>query len=311
MAAGGTGWFPDPLGRHQYRYFSGDRWTEQVADNGVLGVEPLNGPATAPASATWWSGVQRDAPSNRLRALLATVVLLVGILTFVLIVKQPTTSNTAAQGAPPAAVAGAHATSPTAKARTALLVLSDLPKGWTSTKSQNNNSPFPGAAQLAGCLGVPTSVITSQPPTAYSPEFTSKDQRQLASDSVSVYPSVKAAQADFASLANPKTPSCLTTVLNGPARAALGSGFGAGTSVGTVTVTRAPSTDFAPNNANFTASVPVTDQGVTLNVQLTVVDFVRGTEEQTVTLIGVQGTFPTTLARHLTTVAAGRIYISA
>jgi len=310
LTTGGPGWFPDPLGHHQHRYFRGDRWTEHVADNGVVGIEPLRGPAAAPAAASWFSGAQRNPPSNRLRALLATVVLLVGILTFVLIAKQPTGSNAAGQAAPPAAVAGARATSPTEKARTALLVLSDLPKGWTSTKSQNNNSPFPGAAQLAGCLGVPTSVITSQPPTAYSPEFASKDQRQLVSDSVSVYPSARAAQADFASLANPKTPSCLTTVLNNQAKAALGSGFGTGTSLGTVTVTRAPATEFAPHNANFTALVPVTDQGATLNLQLTVVDFVRGTEEQTVTLVAVQGPFPTALARQLTTVAAGRIYLA-
>lgn len=47
-----------------------------------------------------------------------------------------------------------------AKAKKALLTLSDMPKGWTSSKSSANNSPFPGAAQLANCIGVPTSVIS-------------------------------------------------------------------------------------------------------------------------------------------------------
>jgi hypothetical protein len=42
MPALGTtppGWFPDPHGRHQYRWWSGAEWTLQVADNGVAGTE--------------------------------------------------------------------------------------------------------------------------------------------------------------------------------------------------------------------------------------------------------------------------------
>ncbi len=33
------GWFPDPAGRHQVRYFDGREWTEYVADDGVTGVD--------------------------------------------------------------------------------------------------------------------------------------------------------------------------------------------------------------------------------------------------------------------------------
>lgn len=32
-------WFPDPLGRHEHRYWDGERWTVHVADNGVTGVD--------------------------------------------------------------------------------------------------------------------------------------------------------------------------------------------------------------------------------------------------------------------------------
>ena len=28
-------WYPDPSGRHQYRYWNGRRWLERVADNGI------------------------------------------------------------------------------------------------------------------------------------------------------------------------------------------------------------------------------------------------------------------------------------
>jgi hypothetical protein len=43
------GWHPDPSGRHQHRFWDGTTWTDQVADNGVTGVDPL--PA-APAQPT-------------------------------------------------------------------------------------------------------------------------------------------------------------------------------------------------------------------------------------------------------------------
>jgi uncharacterized protein (AIM24 family) len=34
-------WLPDPTRRHELRYWSGDAWTEHVADEGVQGVDPL------------------------------------------------------------------------------------------------------------------------------------------------------------------------------------------------------------------------------------------------------------------------------
>ena len=40
-------WYPDPTGRHEHRYWDGERWTVHVADNGVTGVD---GPAQPPAA---------------------------------------------------------------------------------------------------------------------------------------------------------------------------------------------------------------------------------------------------------------------
>jgi uncharacterized protein YxjI len=34
-------WYPDPVNRHQLRYWDGANWTEHVSDNGVAGVDPL------------------------------------------------------------------------------------------------------------------------------------------------------------------------------------------------------------------------------------------------------------------------------
>jgi hypothetical protein len=41
-------WQPDPTGRHDHRYWDGSAWTDHVADAGVSGTDPLQGPpATA------------------------------------------------------------------------------------------------------------------------------------------------------------------------------------------------------------------------------------------------------------------------
>jgi hypothetical protein len=39
-------WHPDPTGRHEHRYWDGERWTEHVADAGVAATDPLDGAST-------------------------------------------------------------------------------------------------------------------------------------------------------------------------------------------------------------------------------------------------------------------------
>ena len=34
------GWYPDPHGVHQYRWWSGVEWTRGVANNGIAGTDP-------------------------------------------------------------------------------------------------------------------------------------------------------------------------------------------------------------------------------------------------------------------------------
>ena len=89
-------------------------------------------------------------------------------------------------------------------------------------------------------------------------------------------------------------------------KASLASEFGSGASIGTIDVTRSPNAEFAGHGANFTAFLPVTVQEQTLNVQLTIIDYLKGTENETVTLTSIESPFPTTLATHLTTLAVDR-----
>lgn len=39
-APGAPGWAADPYGRHQWRYWDGDRWTDQVADGSTQSTDP-------------------------------------------------------------------------------------------------------------------------------------------------------------------------------------------------------------------------------------------------------------------------------
>jgi hypothetical protein len=205
-------------------------------------------------------------------------------------------------------LAGASTASTVTQAKKSLLKQSDMPKGWTSAKDTgNSNSSFPGAAQLAACLGVPVSVVNSHPPTAFSPNFSSKNQEYSVQDNVSIYHTAKEAAADFATLSSRKAPPCLTADLNGTGKHAFDAGFGAGATVGTAQVSRSPAADFAPHTTNITMYLPVTDGETTLNVQLTIVDYVRGNKEQTVSLTSIDAQFPVSLSKRLTRTAVGRV----
>ena len=45
-----AGWYPDPTGRHQNRWFDGEDWTDSVADGQTVASDPVRGGAE-PAAA--------------------------------------------------------------------------------------------------------------------------------------------------------------------------------------------------------------------------------------------------------------------
>ena len=55
-----AGWYADPLGRHQMRYFDGNQWTEHVASNGRTAVDPPVGQGHIPTVERAPEKVQRD-----------------------------------------------------------------------------------------------------------------------------------------------------------------------------------------------------------------------------------------------------------
>ena len=60
QAASPAGWFADPLGRHQMRYFDGSQWTEHVSTNGRTGIDPPVGQGHVPTVQRAPEKVQHD-----------------------------------------------------------------------------------------------------------------------------------------------------------------------------------------------------------------------------------------------------------
>jgi Protein of unknown function (DUF2510) len=67
MNSPAPGWHPDPTSRHQYRYWDGARWTDDVADGGVASTDTLHeGPAaTADPNPTASDATQRVDPTRQ------------------------------------------------------------------------------------------------------------------------------------------------------------------------------------------------------------------------------------------------------
>ncbi len=59
MSGPAAGWFPDPSGAHEHRYWDGQEWTEHVANAGVQSVDPPS-PPPAPGTAVTGQATPRE-----------------------------------------------------------------------------------------------------------------------------------------------------------------------------------------------------------------------------------------------------------
>jgi hypothetical protein len=210
-----------------------------------------------------------------------------------------------------AAGAGSSSSSQLAQAKTALLVRSDFPKGWSAhgsatTSAGGGSSSFPGGTQLASCLGVNESLIDLNTPSANSPTFQTKGGIDTVQDSVSIFSTTKMAGQEYAAISSTKVPSCMTTVLQGPARQEIVNSIGQGITVGTISVAAVPLSAMGPHTSGFTMSFPATDNGVTLHAAVSFISMVRGKRASQLTIESVGKTFSVSLQRHLVSVAYGR-----
>jgi hypothetical protein len=212
--------------------------------------------------------------------------------------------------------AGASTASDQAQAKKQLLTLPDMPSGWKtergSTVTTNGKGPlsrFPGDQQLASCLGLPLSVISSNPPQATSPYFENKGGSLEVQDSVSVFGSAKDASTQYDALRNGNAPSCLTQTFNSAsARSQFLAGTPKGTTLGIATVTALNPSTYGKNTAGFIATFPVTAGGISVSTRLTAVLFIKGRLGGMLSLDSYAGPFPTSLSKHLTSLAESRLH---
>lgn len=78
------GWHPDPSGRHQHRFWDGNAWTDEVADDGRPGIDPL--PPVVPGVVPTPGPVAAPAPAGRPGDGRGRVPLVVGIVVVVAVV---------------------------------------------------------------------------------------------------------------------------------------------------------------------------------------------------------------------------------
>jgi hypothetical protein len=212
-------------------------------------------------------------------------------------------------GAVQAVGAGASAGSDKAQAKQYLLTLSDMPAGWKTEKgaSGNGSGTLPGAKQLASCIGVPSKLIDANPPEADSPYYENKSGSLEVQDTVSVFGSAKVAKAELAAMANTRTPSCMTTIMNGAFKAKIQASAGKGAKLGAITVTRADPTQFGNGTTGLVISLPITADGTSITANIAAVYYVKGKFGQEIDFNAYGSTFPTAIAQPIITTAINRL----
>jgi hypothetical protein len=218
-------------------------------------------------------------------------------------------------------VAGATGTSHTkalAMARRGLLQKGDFPKGWTTSGSPTSGSgagsgsgPFDAAddAALAACLGVSESALNANAPNASTPEFDDNGQNLSVDNQVTFFPTARAAIADVALLALPKTVPCFNEILSNPDNDLtknFANGIGKGAKVGKVVVTGMPHPPYGQESGALQIDFPVTDQGITFTIHFGLVALTKGRSESDLSFISVAG-FPPVLETHLEKLSAQRL----
>jgi hypothetical protein len=128
-----------------------------------------------------------------------------------------------AAGAASGSAGAAASAKEKAQAKSALVALSDLPHGWTASAVPNTSASgtgFTGGSTLAKCLGVPTKLVTNNPPKELSPLYSNPGGSELVQDTISIYSSAAYANAVFDAVSSRKAAGCIAAELNSAGGAA-------------------------------------------------------------------------------------------
>jgi hypothetical protein len=209
-------------------------------------------------------------------------------------------------GAAAGAVRAGSGSGETAQAHKALLVLSDMPSGWKSTKAPNNPNSTAGDAQLAHCIGVAETLISENPPSVNSPQFQNRSGSLTVNDNVTVFPSAKNALAELGTAANKKTPRCMTALALGPLKQQLFGNPPKGVTYGTPLVSATDPTAF-PFTAGYSISWPAVTHGETVNITVTQLFAVKGRLGQQIVFTSFGSSFAIATEQRIATTAVERL----
>jgi hypothetical protein len=208
---------------------------------------------------------------------------------------------------------GASATSKAADlalARKSLIVLGDLPSGWTQSGRVSSGSGSGNSlptAKVAACLGVPRSEINTSWPTENSPTFNDAADESTVTDQVETFPNAAKAATDFSTFSNAKTPGCFQSVLGPLLRKDAQNGAGTGATVGTVTTTRRPFPAVGDESGDIEIQVPITTPSISTSLYVDLVVITEGRLETTLSLTSPGTPFGATLAQQVAAAAVRRM----
>jgi hypothetical protein len=194
-----------------------------------------------------------------------------------------------------------------AEARAVLLVRADFPTGWTTSANSDSGS-VPGLGKMAACLNVSQSLLNYNPPGANSPTFNQNSLALSVTDDVEVFPSAKMANEQFDVWSSTRMPTCLAAFFNSPAaKKSLEQSIGAGSKVGTATVTLESSPHLGGETTAMLIVIPTSYRKVSLMISLSIVTIFTKLIGAQLTFTSAFGAFPSSLETTLEHAAAQKL----
>jgi hypothetical protein len=163
---------------------------------------------------------------------------------------------------------------------------------------------FTGSPQLASCIGEPTQLTQYTPPQVDSPRFQDKNGSEVVENSISIYPSAKYAQEEYAALSSHKTAGCISALFNDLSGS--GSSGNSGAPAAKVSVRKLASPGgtgaFAIDTSGSSAGTSTSTR-----TEMELLYFVRGKLGDAIDVLSFGSPPPPSFTQHLLSVAQSRL----
>lgn len=197
-------------------------------------------------------------------------------------------------------------------AEAAGLKIGDLPSGWTAQPPEEDPDIPKASAELARCLGVTEAELNQSGPAEYeSPDFEDENSNSV-SNSISYRPTAGEISKSFQLVSDPRVPGCLTTAVKTVIEYTLDHPKSSddtlpkGTSIGTPKIGQMSFKRFGDQSVAYRATVPVSAEGLSINVFLDLIFIAKGRAGIGMQFSGAITPFPTDQAEELAELVVGR-----